>query len=364
MGKAGYTANERLRLHAVNTKASNPSWSLRRVAKHVGCSPGFVRKWIARDRESGHVHNSHRSGRPHKADAAAVQHVLEAAQLEECKSSADIAAYVQKHFDLNLSRRTVQRLLKESGLSFLSPKVVPILSAVNKQKRLGFAKKALRREVVSWRRVMFTDSKYFQLYAKGKPGGRWCTPSTRGTAGRQSHPIAVHVYMGVTYRGVTTLKFVTGTHKQPSPYTRANGSAHAGVAAQEYHDVLEHHFLPQGNLLFHDAGMWAGKWQLQQDNASCHKVKDNIDFIAKHVPGGLFLSWPPCSPDLSPIENLWAWMDQQLHKMHKPKNVDELKQSLETVRESIPVSMCRRLFDGMNNRMRVVIERDGGHIGK
>lgn len=25
--------------------------------------------------------------------------VLEAAQVEECKSSADIAAYVQKHFD-------------------------------------------------------------------------------------------------------------------------------------------------------------------------------------------------------------------------------------------------------------------------
>ena len=45
----------------------------------------------------------------HKADSAAAQHVLEAAQLEECKSSADIAAYVQKHFSLQLSRRTVQQ---------------------------------------------------------------------------------------------------------------------------------------------------------------------------------------------------------------------------------------------------------------
>ena len=364
MAKADHTASERLRLHAVTTKASNPSWSLRRVAKHVGCSHGFVRKWIARDQQLGHVHDSPRSGRAHKADAAAVQHVLTAANLTECKSSADIAAYVLQHFGLKISRWTVQRLLRKSGLTFLSPKIVPILSAANKQKRLAFAKKALRREHVAWRRVMVTDSKYFQLYAKGRSGGRWCTQSTRGTVGRVSHPIGVHVYMGVTYWGVTTLKFVTGTHRHDKTYPRAKGGNHAGVAAEEYHEGLQQHFLPQGNILFLQAGKWSGNWQLQQDNASCHKVKDNMDFIAQHVPGGHFLPWPPCSPDLSPIETLWAWMDQQLHKMHKPKNVEELKQSLETVRQSIPAGMLHKYFDGMNARMQAVVKMNGGHIGK
>ena len=114
MGKADHTASERLRLHAVFTKASNPTWSLRKVAKHVGCSHSFVRMWTARDRESGHVHDRPRSGRPHKADAAAVQHVLEAAQLEECNSSADIAAYIQQQLGLTLSKRTVQRILRSN----------------------------------------------------------------------------------------------------------------------------------------------------------------------------------------------------------------------------------------------------------
>lgn len=128
MTKADHTASERLRIQAVTIKASHPSWSLRDVAQRVGCSPGFVRYWTARDQQLHHVHDHPRSGRPPKADAAAVQHVLETAQLTECRSSADIAAYVKQHFGLQISRWTVQRLLRANGLTFLSPKAVPFLS--------------------------------------------------------------------------------------------------------------------------------------------------------------------------------------------------------------------------------------------
>ena len=227
-----------------------------------------------------------------------------------------------------------QPLFKKGDLTLPSPKTVPILSAANKQERVAFAKKAFKREQVAWRRVVVTNSNCFQLYAKGRRGGRWCSQSTRGTVGSVSQPIAVHAYMELTYWGFTDLKFVTGTDKQVKKYLRATGGNHAGVAAEEYHEGLQQHFLPQVDSLFLQAGKWSGNWQLQQDNASCHKVKKNMKFIAKHVPGGHILPWPPCSPDLSPIETLWAWMDQQLHKMHKPKNVEELKQSLETVRQS------------------------------
>lgn len=77
-------------------------------------------------------------------------------------------------------------------------------------------------------------------------------------------------------RGSTPLKLVAGTHKQPCPHTTVDGAAYAGVAAQQYHGVPQHHLMPQGNLLLHDAGMWAGNWQLQQDNASYHKVQHRL----------------------------------------------------------------------------------------
>ncbi|DBB04336.1 TPA: hypothetical protein ACH3X1_012827 [Trebouxia sp. C0004] len=50
-------------------------------------------------------------------------------------------------------------------MQHLSPKVVPLLTAMQKAARIKFARAALKTEVVSWRRVLITDSKYFKLYA-------------------------------------------------------------------------------------------------------------------------------------------------------------------------------------------------------
>ena len=50
---------------------------------------------------------------------------------------------------------------------------------------------------------------------------------------------------------------------------------------------------------------------------------------------------------LHQLENLWAWMDSKLHKLHRCKNVEELKEKLEQVRQSIPSSYLHNVFDGM-----------------
>ena len=76
--------------------------------------------------------------------------------------------------------------------------------------------------------------------------------------------------------------------------------------------MFKQHFIPENNRLFQQSGHWTDNWQLQQDNASAHKTKENMDCIRVNVPGGHFLKWPSNSPDLSPIESLWAWMEQQL----------------------------------------------------
>ena len=358
----------KLRSEAVSLKKHHPTWSCRKIAKHMGCSHTFVIKWVARNEQSGQLEDKHRSGRPPKADAAAVQHIVKAAQQPECSTAADIAAQVEQEEALIFSVSTIRAVLKKQGLQNLAARAVPALTPQQKVLRVQLARKYLRRDRTSKRRFLCTDSKVFLLQKVGRHSHRWCYPAKRHCLPKYKHTIAAHVYMGISYWGATKLRFVTGTHKHDSKYLRKGAKKddkkkyHSGVASEEYNEVLRDFFVPEGNCLF--AGRWAKKWQLQQDNAPAHKTTENTTFITQHVPGGHFLDWPPCSPDLSPIETMWAWMDHKLHKEYKPTNIEELKQALQEINESIPIAMLHRLFDGLDARMKRVIALDGDYIGK
>ena len=124
--------------------------------------------------------------------------------------------------------------------------------------------------------------------------------------------------------------------------------------------MLSQLFVLEGNRLFQGAGQWADKWQLQQDNAKSHKTATNMAYIAANAPGGHFLDCPA----LSPIENTWAWMEGKLHREFKLKNVEELKDSLEQIQQSIPSNMLRNMFDHYEARMQRVADMGGDCINK
>ena len=364
-GAKNRPASQKDRWQAVHLKELHPELSFRQIGKKIGRSQSFARKWIQLSQLTGSVDDQHRSGRPQKLDTAAVQHVLAAAKQKHCKSAASIAAKLQQQSSILVSVSTVQRVLKREGLKHLRPKIVPMLTAKQKDARVRFATRAKRTDTVCWRNVMITDSSIFRLHPMGRPAGCWCTPATRGTVGLPKHSPGVHCYMGMTCYGVTSLKFVTGTHKMPHKYINPKTQrAYAGVGSQEYTDVLLQHLIPEGNKLFQQAGRRVMKWQLQQDNAPAHKTKTNMLCISQNVPGGHFLDWPPNSPDLSPIENLWAWMEQQLGDREGIGSTEELQARLVAIRNSISLTQLRDLFDGMNNRMQRVIKLQGSHIGK
>ena len=76
--------------------------------------------------------------------------------------------------------------------------------------------------------------------------------------------------------------------------------------AAKYIHVLNTHLMPQLHQ-WHPEGNGIN----QHDNAPCHKarlVTETLQEADVHV-----MAWPPYSPDLFPIENLWAIVKRKLH---------------------------------------------------
>jgi hypothetical protein len=75
------------------------------------------------------------------------------------------------------------------------------------------------------------------------------------------------------------------------------------------------------------------------------------------------LVWPARSPDLNPIENIWAAMARDLQKMEaRPRNKQELWTAVEDTWEDISANLCAKVVGSMRKRLEMVIENNGGWI--
>jgi transposase len=97
----------------------------------------------------------------------------------------------------------------------------------------------------------------------------------------------------------------------------------------------------------------------QQDGASCHTGNKSIEHI-----GTLFNNklpfWPANSPDLSPIEMIWALLKQKLQEK-KHNTLEELKAHLIFLWNRVPIGLCKKLIAQFDRKIKI-IENSGERI--
>lgn len=138
-----------------------------------------------------------------------------------------------------------------------------------------------------------------------------------------------------------------------------------------YRDILAQ------NMLRHGQERMPQDWLFQQDNDPKHVSGLMMGTVrVRRLPGGRRLrirtpGWfaqnnvrllrtPSMSPDLNPIEHLWAMVKQKL-RGRRLQNKDELWRAVQQAWDEIPLDKLISLVNSMPSRINAVIRSKGYH---
>lgn len=265
-------------------------------------------------------------------------------------SSRKLSQEIMNKFSVYISKTTVNKYLNKILNKPKKATTTFILKEKDKTRRIEFANMILDQKI-SGKSIFFTDEKRFILNPplnrqtnqirlnnegesqyrnkKGKIYEMVAKPQPKFSKG-------IMVAGGLSYNGVGKLIFITGTMRSFS-YLQA---------LKLYRDDIQRLGV---NLYF------------QQDNAPCHTSKSCQNYIETNFPKRLSF-WPANSPDLSPIEELWALVQEKLSK-YTFNDTNEMVKKLQTIWNRIPKKLCQNLVSSFDRKIEL-IKQDGERANK
>ncbi len=121
--------------------------------------------------------------------------------------------------------------------------------------------------------------------------------------------------------------------------------------AERYIMVLEHYMLPTSRCLFQGRPCI-----FQKDNAKPQIAAITTAWLCSRRVR--VLNWPVCSPDLSPIENIWRIIKQKICQ-RGTQTLQQLETYIRQEWDRIPTPKLQKLITSMPSRLQAVLKRRG-----
>ena len=315
------------------------SISVRKVSKRCGLSATTVQRiraaYVA-------TPNLNRGGRPAKLSAADKRFCIRAITSGGLDTSVAVKQKLQTELDIVVSAQTVRNTLRQAGLASHTKLSKPHLSAKNVRARLAFARAHQAWTVDDWRRVIWSDETKINRF--GSDGQCWYWKRDD----EQLQPR--HVKQTVKHGGGSIMAWGCFTASGPGFVCQIQGRMDQIL----YRSILEDELLQ--TIAYY--GLDAKQVIFQQDNDPKHTSRSVQNWLSEQP--FKVLEWPSQSPDLNPIEHLWAVVKQRLNRFDRPPSgMLELWERFQLVWNAIDKDLCERLVASMPARMKAVIRSRG-----
>ena len=91
-----------------------------------------------------------------------------------------------------------------------------------------------------------------------------------------------------------------------------------------------------------------------QDGARCHSAKATLAYLERKGQK-VIDGWPPYSPDLTPIENIWAWLDKEIAKS-APDTLPKLRKATYDAWDALPQELVDNYVRSFKRRLQTHIK--------
>jgi transposase-like protein len=337
------------------------------IAKKTGIPERTVRWYIARLNADDQGIKERKKQKNRKVTPALKKKVIEQVRLKKKPSLRKIAA------SLNICAETVRKIILNSGWKYEVRKQRFRLDPAKKEQRLAFAREMIPR-YTDWGYTFISDECSIWM-DKSKPKGKWVSrqrvippmsfdenrmeieaetdagtdneeemeiESTKNQADESdddlittTHGAKLHLWGAISARGATRLEIFEGN---------LNSDRYIEILKRKKKDMDK--LYPEG-------------YYFQQDGNPCHTSKKSLAYVIKTFDNRL--EWPAYSPDLSPIENVWAWLKSEVGK-DKPESMQRFKKSIRKHWKRLTPEFLEPYFDSMNHRMELVVAGHGARI--
>ena len=307
-------------------------WSNRKIALQIGRSSNCVNNFVNEEK------NPTRKKTPGPKNKLSLRQ--KSMILRESSKNGSSIANIKSQLQLNVSRETVRRVLKSSpNMNYVKLARTPPLNPLSKSKRLTFARihQTWNQE---WQNVVWSDEKKWNLDGPDSCARIWHDNRRKKPVLMKRHTGggSLMVWGAFSFHGKSNLTTIT---------TSQNSA--------EYQSHLRDTLLPVWQELSRENGI------LMQDNARCHVSRDSMDWLrTQNIPT---MNWPPYSPDLNPIENIWGILSNKVYGQGKQyKSIAELKAAVFLAWDELDLNLLQTLSMSMPKRIFELILAQGGHI--